>query len=276
VKPPEYVRVGTAAGWHFWLAAGVFAVIVAGELAGQTVRGAAGTGAWGWLALVGAGGWVVGLVWRERVGVGRAWSCWVWVTALSLVAVRLALRNGFLFGRIEFAAGQPLLFAQVPVSVPLLWWLVVGGGFLVVEGLWGEWRAGVSTLTALVAAQMALMILPVVGGARGYWRWWAVADGPRPVSGAFLGVPSKALAAWFILSLALAFGLVIMGDNWSSPEARTRRQAWAPAAVLLALTVVCFGANLFGGLWLPAAFSAANAVLFGAVVVWYLRDGRRS
>jgi CHASE2 domain-containing sensor protein len=67
--------------------------------------------------------------------------------------------------------------------------------------------------------------------------------------------------------------LVIMGDNWSSAEARTRRQAWAPAAVLLALTVVCFGANLFGGLWLPATFSAASAVLFGAVVVWYLRDG---
>jgi len=273
VKPLASVKVGTAADWHFWLAAGVFSVIVAGELAGQAIGGAAGSSAWGWLALLGAGGWVVGLVWRERVGMGRAWSCCVWVMGMSLLAMRLALRNGFLFGRIEFAGDQPLFFAQVPVSVPLLWWLVVGGGFLVVEGLWGEWRAGVSTLTALVAAQMALMILPVVGNVRGYWRWPAVTTDPRPVGGAFLGVPLKALAAWFILSLVLAFGLVIMGDNWSSAEARTRRQAWAPAAVLLALTVVCFGANLFGGLWLPATFSAANAVLFGAVVVWYLRDG---
>ena len=32
------------------------------------------------------------------------------------------------------------------------------------------------------------------------------------------------------------------------------------------------GANLQAGLWLAVAFSAANTVLFGAVVVWYLRD----
>ncbi len=267
------MKVGTAAGWHFWLVAGVLAVVVAGELAAQAIGGAAGAGAWGWLALLGAGGWVVGLVWRERVGVGRAWSCCVWVMVMSLLAMRLALRNGFLFGRIEFPGAQPLFFARVPLSVPLLWWLALGGGFLVVEGLWGEWRAGVSTLTALVSAQMALMILPVVGRVRGYWRWPAESTGPPPAGGAVLGVPLKALAAWFILSIALAFGLVIMGDNWSSPEARSRRQAWAPAAVLLALTVVCFGANLLSGLWLPAAFSAANAVLFGAIVVWYLRDG---
>ena len=90
---------------------------------------------------------------------------------------------------------------------------------------------------------------------------------------AFITAPDRIIAAWFILGLSLAFGLVIMGDNWSSAEARTRRQAWAPAAVLLALTVVCFGANMLDGLWFAAMSSAANAVLFGAVVAWYLRDG---
>jgi hypothetical protein len=203
---------------------------------------------------------------------------------MSLLAMRLAQRNGFLFGRIEFTGDPPLLLARVPLSVPLMWWLIVGGGFLVVEGLWGEWRAGVSTFTALVAAQMALMILPVVGSVRGYWRWpvdpagsaQAVPAGSPQGGGAFPGLPWTALAAWFILGLALALGLVIMGDNWSSAEARTRRQAWAPAAVLLALTVVCFGVNVFGGLWLAAAFSTANAVLFGAVVAWHLRDGSRA
>ena len=82
------------------------------------------------------------------------------------------------------------------------------------------------------------------------------------------------LAAWFTLALGLALGLVIFGDNWSSAEARTRRQAWAPAAVLLTVTLICLGAHLAAGLWLAAAFSAANAVIFGAVVVWYLRDRR--
>jgi hypothetical protein len=65
---------------------------------------------------------------------------------------------------------------------------------------------------------------------------------------------------------------VVLGDNWSSAEERTRRQAWTPAAVLLTLTVVCLSANLLAGLWLAVAFSAANGVLFGAVLVWYLRD----
>ena len=276
MRPPAKQLVGSASGWHFRLAAGVFAAIAAGELAGQALRGPVGTGAWGWLALLGAGGWVVGLVWRERVGVGRAWSCCVWVMTMSLLATRLAQRNGFLFGRIEFASNQPLFIARVPLSVPLLWWMIVGGSYLVVEGLWGELRAGVSAFTALVTAQMALMILPVVGSVRGYWRWPAVPNSSARGSGAFMGLPWTALAAWFILGLSLAFGLVIMGDNWSSAEARTRRQAWAPAAVLLALTVVCFGANMLDGLWFAAMSSAANAVLFGAVVAWYLRDGRES
>lgn len=267
--------VGTTAAWHFWLAAGVFAATVASELVGQVIRGVAGSGAWGWLALVGAGGWVVGLAWRERVGVWRAWVCWAWVMGMSLLAMRLAQRNGFLFGRIEFAGVQPLLFARVPLSVPLLWWLIVGGAFLVVEGLWGEWRAGVSTLTALVATQMGLMILPLVGSLRGDWRWPAVGTGSSQAGGAFPGLPWAALAAWFVLGLALAFGLVIMGDNWSSNEARAQRKAWAPAAVLLALTIVCFGANIFGGLWLAVAFSTANAVLFGAAAMWNLyKDDR--
>jgi uncharacterized membrane protein len=185
---------------------------------------------------------------------------------MSLFAMRLAARSGFLFGRIEFPGHEPLIIAQVPVTVPLLWWLIVGGSYPVVEELWGEWRAGVSTFTAVVTVQVALMVLPVVGNLRDYWSW--------PAGGAYLGMPWSGLAAWFMLGLVLTLGLVILGDNWSSAEARTRRQAWTPAAVLLALTIVCLGANLLGRLWLAAAFSAANAVLFGAVVVWYLRDRR--
>jgi uncharacterized membrane protein len=256
--------VGTAAVWHFRLAAGLFCGAVLGELAGQAVRGPAGAGAWGWLAFLAGAGWVVGLIWRERVGVGRAWMCFVWVMATSLLAMRFATRSGSFFGRIEFPGHELVCIARVPVSAPLLWWLIVGGSYPVVEGLWGEWRAGVSTFTAVVTVQLALMVLPVLGTLRDYWRW--------PAGGPFLGMPWSGLGAWFVLGLVLALGLVVMGDNWSSAEARTRRQAWAPAAVLLGLTIICLGANLLGRLWLAVAFSAANTVLFGTVVVWYLRD----
>jgi uncharacterized membrane protein len=266
VKPLARTLVGTAAVWHFRLAAGAFGAAIAGELACQAMLGPAGAGVWGWLAFLAAAGWVVGLVWRERVGVLRAWLCCAWVMTMSLCAMRLAARSGFLFGQIEFPGHEPLSIAQVPVTVPLLWWLIVGGSYPVVEELWGELRAGVSVFTALVTVQVALMVLPVVGNLRDYWSW--------PEGGAYLGMPWSGLAAWFMLGLVLTLGLVIMGDNWSSAEARTRRQAWTPAAVLLALTVVCLGANLLGRLWLAATFSAANAVLFGAVVVWYLRDRR--
>ena len=115
------------------------------------------------------------------------------------------------------------------------------------------------------------MVLPVLGPLRGYWRW------PRagtPGGTAFFGMPWTVLAAWFTIALGLALGLVMMGDNRSSAEARRGRQAWAPAAVLLVVAIVCLGVNLAGGLWLAVGFSAANAVLFGAVVIGYLRGYR--
>jgi len=269
VKPDARISVGAVSVWHFRAAGGVFAVLALAEVAGQAVRGGEGAGAWGWLLLLAAAAWLVGLVWRERVGVFRAWLCLTWVMLMSLGAMMLAERRGFLFGHIEFTGREALHAGGVPLSVPLLWWLVVGGGYLVVEGLWGEWRVGLSAFTALVTVQMALMILPFVGRLRDYWRWPATAPG-----GGYFGVPWMALAAWFSLALGLALGLVIVGDNWSSAEARTRRQAWTPAAVLLTLTLICLGAHLVAGLWLAAACAAANAVLFGAVVVWYLRDRR--
>lgn len=272
MKPTARIFVGTASVWHFRLAGGLFAAVAGAELAGQAVRGPAGAGQTGWLLLLAAAAWVVGLVWRERVGVFRAWLCFVWVMLTSLLVMMLAARHGFLFGPIEFTGRESLSLARVPLSVPLLWWLVVGGGYLVVESLWGEWRVGVSAFTALVTVQMALMILPFVGRLRDYWRWPASPTGSPQGRGAFFGTPWTVLAAWFTLALGLALGLVILGDNWSSAEARTRRQAWAPAAVLLTLTIICLGANLLAGLWLAVAFSAANAVLFGAVVVWYLRE----
>ena len=117
---------------------------------------------------------------------------------------------------------------------------------------------------------MASMLLPVVGRLRGYWRW---PEPATPAGAAFFGMPWGVLAAWFTVALGLALGLVMLGDNRSSAEERTRRQAWAPAAVLLALAVVCLGANLAAGLWLAVAFSAANAVLFGMVVVGHFRAG---
>ena len=272
MKPVASLSVGTASVWHFRAAAGAFVAAAGAELAGQAGRGMAGAGPTGWLLLLAAAAWVIGLVWRERVGIFRAWLCFAWVVLTSLLVMLLAVRHGFLFGHLEFSGRECLAVAGVPCSVPLLWWLVAGGGYLVVESLWGEWRAGVSAYTAVITVLMALMILPFVGRLRDYWRWPADAAGSAPAGGTFFGAPWTVLAAWFALALGLALGLVILGDNWSSAEARTRRQAWAPAAVWLTLTIIFLGANLAAGLWLAAAFGAANAVLFGAVVVWYLRE----
>jgi len=266
VSPEARISIGTAATWHFRLAAGVFAAAAAAELAAEAVRGAAGGGTAGWLALLATASWVVGLVWRERVGILRAWQCWIWVALGSLMMTLLAARHGFLFGRLEFPGGEVPAVGPVPLSVPLLWWLVVGGGYLVVEGLWGELRAGVSAFTALIAVQMALMLLPFLGRLRGYWRW--------PAGPGFLGVSWEVLVAWVVLSLGLALGLVILGENWSSAEARGRRQAWAPAAVLLTLTVVCLLASLQARLWLAVTFSAANAAVFGTVLGRCVRPPR--
>lgn len=266
MSPEARISVGTAATWHFRLAGGLFAAAVVAELGAQVVRGAAGGGPAGWLALLATASWVVGLVWRERVGILRAWQCGLWIGLGSLVITLLATRHGFLFGRLEFRGGETPAVGPVPLSVPLLWWLVVGGGFLVVEGLWGELRAGVSAFTALIAVQMALMLLPFLGRLRGYWRW--------PAGRGFLGVSWEVLVAWVTLSLGLALGLVILGENWSSAEARGRRQAWAPAAVLLTLTLVCLVASLQARLWLAVIFSVANAAVFGTVLGRCLRPPR--
>ena len=263
MRPGDRISIGTAAGWHFWLAAGLFAAAAAVELGAQVLSGAGGAGPLGWLALLGSGAWVVGLVWRERVGIRAAWECWGWVSLISLLLMLMAARFGFLFGRLEFPGGEFPTVCPVPLTVPLLWWLMVGGGFLVAEGLWGELRAGVSAFTALIAVLLALMLLPFLGPVRGYWRWLG---GPG-----FLGVSWEVLVGWVVLSLGLALGLVIMGENWSSAEARTRRQAWAPAAVLLVITLVCLLASLQARLWLAVGFGAANALVFATVLARCLR-----
>jgi hypothetical protein len=79
------------------------------------------------------------------------------------------------------------------------------------------------------------------------------------------------LVAWFTLALVLVFGLVLTGENLSPVAARSRRQAWVPAAVLLTLTFVCLEAHLLAHQWMAVAFSGANAVLFGAVIGWHVR-----
>ena len=267
MRPHGRIAVGSAATWHFRLAGACCAALVAVELAAQAVRGGDGAGPVGWLLLLAAAAWLIGLVWRERVGVARAWLCFGWVALPSLAVMLLAERHGFLFGRIAFGGRETLRFGAVPLSVPLLWWLVVGGAYLVVEGLWGEMRAGISAFTAVITVQLALMLLPFVGAVRDYWRW-----PEAPAGGRFFAVPWTALAAWLVVALGLSLGLVILGDNWSSAEARSRRQAWVPAAVLLALSVVCLCAETRAGLWLAAAFGAANGVLFGTVLIWYLRE----
>jgi len=267
-KPPQ--QIGTASRWHFRLAAGALAAAATAEFGFQSRCGAAGAGPLGWLALLGAASWALGLIWRERVGVLRAWMCFVWVVMSGLVLMRLGLRWGSLSGGLAFTGMEAWRFLGVPLSAPLLWWVMAGGGYLVVEGLWGEWRAGVSALTALVAVQQALMVLPFqVSRGRGYWRW----DGaPETAQAPLVAMPWAALGGWFVMGLGLALGLVVLGDNWSRPETRTRRQAWVPAAVLLVVTAVCLSANLAAALPLAVIFSTVNLGFFGAVVIWYLRD----
>ncbi len=272
MRPDDRISVGTTARWHFRLAAGLFAAGAVGELVAQAVRGTPGAGRLGWTGLLLLAAWLVGLAWRERVGITRAWVCLVWVGLSSLVITMLAVRNGFLFGRLSFPAQALPTVGFVPVDVPLLWWVVVGGGYLVVEGLWGEMRAGVSAFTAVIATLLGLMLLPFVGDVRDYWRWPGARVGAAQFPGAFPGVPWSVLAGWFTLALGLGLGLVILGDNWSTTEARSRRQAWVPAAVLLGLAAVCLSANLLAHLWLAVGFSAANAMVFGAVLVWYQRE----
>jgi hypothetical protein len=271
--------VGTAATWHFRTAGALFAAVAAGELTAQAARGPGGAGPVGWLLLLATAAWVVGLVWRERVGILRAWMCFAWVAVGSLALMMLAARHGFLFGRIEFGIREIARVGLVPLSVPLLWWLVVGGSYLVVEGLWGEMRAGISAFTAVITLQLGLMLLPFVGLLRGYWRWpppESAADRGAAGAGAsgatFFAMPWSALAAWFAVALGLSLGLVILGENWSLPEARQRRQAWVPAAVLLTVSIICLSAEALGRFWFAAFFGAVNAVLFGTVLFWYLRE----
>jgi hypothetical protein len=263
VSPIARNPVGVAAAWHFRAAAATFGAAAAVEGVGTAWRGTEGAGPIGWLALLGAGAWVTGLVWRERLGVVRAWACFAWIMLGSLLTTRLAVRHGFLFGRLEFTGREVVAVGGVPLSVPLLWWLVAAGGFLVVENLWGEWRAGLSAFTATIALQLGLMILPVVGTVRGYWLWSAEAGSA--------GLSWRLLAGWFTLSLVLAFILVLIGENLSPAAVRSRRQSWAPAAVLLCVTCICLGANLLARQWVGVGFGVANAVLFGAVVAWRLR-----
>lgn len=258
--PPPAAAPVAGSDRLFGLLLGAFAVSFAVEMTAAVRHLQSG---WGDLVFWLLASALLWLVWRERAGAGRAWLCAAWVIGVAtLVEMPVAART-FLFGPFVYSDLSRPSVAALPVAVPLSWWVIVGGAYLAVERLWGEWRAGVSALTALVAVELAMLIMPVAVLVRHEREWLNI--------GGYYGIPWEYFAGFFILALGLTLGLVFLGDNRSDAESRQHRQTWVPSAVLLAVVCLFGAAALREGLWLAAGFGAINAVLTVSVLADYLR-----
>jgi uncharacterized membrane protein len=100
------------------------------------------------------------------------------IGVVGTVASAIGVLTGFPFGSFIYTeAAGPRIFGVVPISVPMLWILLVftsrGTARLVLgpwrqAGLYGIWMIG---LTALLSLVLILGLDPFAGGLKHYWIW---------------------------------------------------------------------------------------------------------
>ena len=170
----------------------------------------------------------------EGLSTARRWALFVGGGAAALGAVSAV--TGWPLGAIQYSTQLGMKFGPVPVGLPLLWYALIIGARQTV--LWWRPSAGPWPL-ALGTGVLALLadanLEPLAAKVRAFWFWRAADPAQPPVFTA----PWTNYAAWFLAAAVLAFLL-----REERVAAASRRDAFRPALIFLALNAVFLAANL--------------------------------
>jgi uncharacterized membrane protein len=186
----------------------------------------------------------------------------------SFLLLLLAVLLGEPFGSLRYTANLgPRLGGLIPIGVPFLWTVLVGGALAASRALQGRSRPGwgealrLSVSTATFVALLSFSLDPVAGSLR-LWSWG--------VPGQYHGVPFLSFLGWWSTSLVLAVGAFTL-----MPGLRLLRGSAPPGpiGVLLLLQIVVLGVALRNRQSVAVLGGGAALVL---LVVALLRAGADS
>lgn len=181
----------------------------------------------------------------------RAVVALVLVASISGAVELLGARTGFPFGDYTYTARfGPRLWGELPVAIPLAWWVIVYAcWYLLRQAAAGARPLLYCCVAALLAVCIDGIIEPVAWVIRGYWLW---------EGGTFwYQVPVQNFIAWFWLSLLLIIVVELcFGNNGRPPQVAAAGYGGVLATILMMLAtfIVALAANaLWPGFFLGLA-----------------------
>jgi uncharacterized membrane protein len=159
----------------------------------------------------------------HRLGLARTrWAALIILPA-SAVLEYVGTKTGVPFGAYEYTENfGPRLLETLPIAIPLSWFVVVVGAYLLFSQwlpMWSRWQ--LSFLVGVFAMIFDWFMEPFAYGVRVYWTWEAGS------------VPLQNYATWLVTCMLLAR----VAPIHSAPLVKTD---WRPA-VVLGLMMVMFG-----------------------------------
>jgi uncharacterized membrane protein len=205
-----------------------------------------------WLALT-----VLLILLASRVG-------WKWITgfalcyALSFASEFSGTTTGFPFGPYAYTGLLgPKILGQVPVVIPLSWWLMVLPAYAIAARAFAERR---ELFFRILVSSFILMIWdlsldPAMSFVTPYWTWGE--------PGQYYGMPFLNLFGWYLTGLVLSSVLAMLkSEKWLAKVSLMGMILFYSANVLLPI-----GMCIAAGLWWAVFWTA----LAGLPVVLLLR-----
>jgi len=154
----------------------------------------------------------------ERLGLAKARKSMLIILPASAALEYIGTQTGYPFGAYGYTdAFGPQLFGVVPMAIPLAWFSIVAGGYLLLSQYLPTWnRIQLSLGTGLLAVFLDWIMEPFAYGVREYWIW---GDG---------SVPWQNYASWFAAAAVLACLCPLQAPSRANPDVR-------PAVILGAM-----------------------------------------
>src|SRR5262249_15004208 len=117
--------------------------------------------------------------------------------SLALLTECVGVVTGFPFGSYEFSALLgPKWFGLVPATIPLSWFNIGMGSFLLAKTFFPQRRIAYLMISALLILTWDLSIEPIMGHLYPFWIWH---DG-----GGYYGVPLSNFIAWLLIAFVIS------------------------------------------------------------------------